>query len=81
MMKDHSDPTFSDMFLDLVNSLKILKKKNKVLYYTLVNVFVNGMPIQDYAIDDGVTPRMITYRLTDGLELLTNIMNGDVHEG
>jgi hypothetical protein len=81
MMKDHSDPTFSDMFLDLVNSLKILKKKNEALYYTLVNVFVNGMPIQDYAINNGVTPRMITYRLTDGLDLLTNIMNGDVHEG
>jgi hypothetical protein len=69
------------MFLDLVNSLKILKKKNEALYYTLVNVFVNGMPIQDYAINNGVTPRMITYRLTDGLDLLTNIMNGDVHEG
>jgi hypothetical protein len=52
------------------------------LYFTVVNVFVNGMPIQDQALNDGVTTRMVNYRLNDGLEALTNIMNGDmVDEG
>jgi hypothetical protein len=59
-----------------------LKKQSEVLYFTVVNVFVNGMPIQDQALNDGVTTRMVNYRLNDGLEALTNIMNGDmVDEG
>jgi hypothetical protein len=62
--------------------LKGLQKYNNVLYYTLVNVFIYGMPIQDQAYNDGVTTRMVNYRLNDGLDALTNIMNGEmVDEG
>jgi len=78
-LQQSPDPEYSDLFIDLSRGLKTLKKNNKTLYYTVVNVFVNGIPIQDYATDDGVTTRMITYRLTDGLELLTRIMNGDTN--
>lgn len=81
-LQQHPDSTFSFYFLDLAYGLKELKKQNEVLYYTLVNVFVSGMPIQDQALNDGVTTRMVNYRLNDGLDALTNIMNGEmVNEG
>jgi hypothetical protein len=68
--------------MDLMYGLKELQKDNSVLYYTLINVFVSGMPIQDLAHNEGVTTRMINYRLNDGLDTLTNIMNGEmVDEG
>jgi hypothetical protein len=43
-----------------------------------VNIFVNGMPIQEQAYIDDVSTRLVNYRLNDGLEALTNIMNGEV---
>lgn len=79
-LEDYPDETFSDYYLDLVYGLKELKKQNATLYFTLIKVFINAMPIQACAADEGVTPRMINYRLNDGLELLTNIMNGDTDE-
>lgn len=75
-LQQHPDSTFSFYYLDLVDGLKELYKQNSVLYYTLVNVFVSGMPIQDQAYNDGVTTRMVNYRLNDGLEMLTSLMNG-----
>jgi hypothetical protein len=75
-LQQHPDSTFSFYYLDLVYGLKELYKQNSVLYYTLVNVFISGMPIQDQAYNDGVTTRMVNYRLNDGLEALTNLMNG-----
>jgi hypothetical protein len=81
-LQRHPDSTFSHYYLDIAYGLKELKKQSEVLYFTIVNVFVNGMPIQDQALNDGVTTRMVNYRLNDGLEALTNIMNGDmVDEG
>lgn len=81
-LQNHPDSTFSVYYLDIAYGLKELNKQNSILYYTLVNVFVNGMPIQDQALNDGVSTRMINYRLNDGLDALTNIMNGDsVEEG
>lgn len=72
----HPDSAFSFYKLDLENGLKSLKRQNEVLYFTIVNVFVNGMPIQDQAEKDGVTTRQVNYRLHDALYALTLIMNG-----
>lgn len=81
-LQQHPDSTFSFYYLDIVYALRELQKTSPTLYYTLVNVFVNGMPIQDQALNDGVSTRMVNYRLNDGLDALTNIMNGDkVEEG
>lgn len=77
-LQSHHDSIFSFYKVDLDNGLKALKKYNSTLYFTIVNVFVNGMPIQDQALQDGVTPRMVSYRLNDGLNALTKIMNGDL---
>lgn len=77
-LNDYPDETFSDYYLDLLYGLKELQKQNATLYFTLVKVFINSMPIQACAKEENVTPRMINYRLNDGLELLTNIMNGDI---
>lgn len=76
-LQTHPDSTFSDYKIDLDNGLKALEKYNTTLYFTIVNVFVSGMPIQDQALNDGVTPRMVSYRLNDGLSTLTKIMNGE----
>jgi hypothetical protein len=76
-LQSHPDSTFSDYKIDLDNGLKALEKYNTTLYFTIVNVFVSGMPIQDQALNDGVTPRMVSYRLNDGLSTLTKIMNGE----
>ena len=81
-LQQHPDSTFSFYYLDLVDGLKNLHQQHEVLYFTLVNVFVSGMPIQDQALNEGVTTRMVNYRLNEGLDILTNIMNGDmVNEG
>lgn len=79
-LQRHPDSTFSFYYLDLVYGLKQLHKENTVLYETLVNVFISGIPIQNQAEKASVTTRMINYRLNDGLEMLTNIMNGDTVE-
>lgn len=77
-LQSHDSPEFSDMFVDLMTGLKELNKYNSVLYYTIISVFVNGMPIQDQALNDGVSPRMVSYRLNDALSALTNFMNGEL---
>jgi len=78
MLQFQESPDFADLFVDIAAGLRDLKKYNSVLYYTIVGVFVNGIPIQDQALNDGVTPRMISYRLTDGLSTLTKLMNGEL---
>jgi hypothetical protein len=78
MLQTQPDSTFSFYKLDLEHGLKNLKKQNATLYSTIVNVFVNGVPIQDQALKDGVTTRQVTRRLHDGLYALTLIMNGEV---
>lgn len=75
-LQQHPDSTFSFYKLDLENGLKALKQQSEVLYFTVVNVFVNGMPIQDQAYKDSVTTRQVNRRLHDGLHALTLIMNG-----
>lgn len=79
-LQSHTDSTFTFYYLDLVQGLKELYKQNSVFYYTLVNVFISGTPIQDQAYNDGVSTRMINYRLNDGLDALTNLMNGEIVE-
>lgn len=80
-LQSHTDATFSDYFVDLTNSLSVMKRESEVLYSTIVNVMVNGMPIQEKATIDGVTTRQVNYRLHDGLDLLTMIMNGEFDAG
>ena len=53
------------------------KQQSEVLYFTIVNVFVNGMPIQDQAYNVGVSTHQVNRRLHDGLHALTLIMNGE----
>ena len=77
-LQSQPDSTFSFYKLDLEYGLKSLKKQNATLYSTIVNVFVNGVPIQDQAYIDEVSSRQVTRRLHDGLYALTLIMNGDV---
>lgn len=77
-LERHPDSTFSHYYIDLMYGLKELRKNSSVLYFTLVNVFVCGIPIQDQAFTDGVTTRMVNYRLNGGLDTLTNIMNGEI---
>ena len=81
-LQSHPDSTFSDYKVDLDKGLKALEKYNKTLYFTIINVFIAGTPIQDQALNDGVTTRMVNYRLHDALDTLTKLMNGElVNEG
>lgn len=80
-LQQHPDSTFSSYYMDVTYGLKELLRKNHVLYLTIVDVFVNGMPIQEQAEKMGVTTRQVNYRLNDALALLTSIMNGDANEG
>jgi hypothetical protein len=77
-LQSHPDSTFSFYKLDLEAGLRELRQQNAVLYSTIVNVFVNGMPIQEQAYNDDVTTRQVNYRLHDGLDALTMIMNGEI---
>ena len=80
-LQQHPDSTFSDYYVDLTSGLNTMKQNSEILYSTIVNVFVNGMPIQEKAKMDGVTTRQVNYRLHDGLDLLTIIMNGELDAG
>jgi hypothetical protein len=51
----HPDSTFSEYKIDLDMGLAKLKKYSSVLYSTVVNVFVNGVPIQEQAKIDEVS--------------------------
>lgn len=77
-LQQHPDSTFSFYKIDIEAGLKKLKKNNEVLYSTIVNVFINGVPINEQAYNDDVTTRQINYRLNDGLDTLTMIMNGEI---
>ena len=77
-LQQHPDSTFTVYKLDLELALRKMKQHNNVLYSTVVNVFVNGVPIQEQAATDSVTTRQVNRRLHDGLHLLTMIMNGDI---
>jgi hypothetical protein len=76
-LQSHPDSTFSFYKMDLERAMKALERENSTLYFTLLNVFVSGMPIQDQAYKDGVSPRQVSRRLHDGLYALTMIMNGE----
>lgn len=80
-LQTHPDSTFSFYYVDLTNGLKIMRRESEVLYSTIVNIMINGMPIQEKAAIDDVTTRQVNYRLHDGLELLTMIMNGEFDAG
>lgn len=74
----HPDSTFSHYKIDVDSALKVLHDKDSVLYFTIINVFVNGVPIHDQAKTDGVTSRWVSYRLNEGVNMLTSIMNGEL---
>jgi hypothetical protein len=69
---------FYDYKIDLDLSLAKLKKYSPALYLTIINVFVNGIPIQKQAKFDGVSRMQTNRRLHDGLHMLTMIMNGEI---
>lgn len=77
-LQRHPDSTFSEYKVDLDMGLAKLKKYSNTLYSTIVNVFVNGVPIQEQAKVDGVSRMHTNRRLHDGLHMLTMIMNGEV---
>jgi hypothetical protein len=72
------DAMLRDYKIDLDIALSKLKEYSSVLYLTIVNVFVNGMPIQEQARIDDVSRMQVSRRLHDALHVLTMIMNGEV---
>jgi hypothetical protein len=72
------DLLLRDYKIDLDIALAKLKEYSGVLYLTIVNVFVNGMPIQEQAKLDDVSRMQVNRRLHDALHVLTMIMNGEV---
>lgn len=76
-LQSHPDSTFSHYYVDINRGLKELAEQNPSLHSVIVNVLVNSTPIQQAALEAGVTTRQINYRLHDGLDLLTMIMNGE----
>jgi hypothetical protein len=77
-LQSHPSSTFYEYKIDLDVALAKLKKYSSNLYSTIVNVFINGMPIQEQAAKDGVTRQQLHRRMHDGLHFLTMIMNGEV---
>jgi len=75
-LQTHPSATFSDYKLDLERELKRLKTHSYSLYYTMINVLVNGVPIQRHAEDHRISTRQVGRRLHDGVQLLTMMMNG-----
>lgn len=78
-LQQHPDSTFSDYYLDITQALVVLKRNSPVLHSTIVNIFVNGMPIQEKAAQDSVSRMQVNRRLYDGLDVLTMIMNGELY--
>jgi len=76
-LQSHPDSTFSFYKMDLERAMKVLARENSTLYFTLIHVFVSGMPIQDQAYNNGISSRQVSRRLHDGLYALTLIMNGE----
>ena len=75
-LREHPDAAFSDYKLDLERGLKQLKTHSYVLYYTMISVLVNGVPMQRHAEDHRISTRQVSRRLHDGVQLLTMMMNG-----
>lgn len=74
----YSDTDLYEYKIDIDLALKKLSDYSSVLYFTIVNVFINSKPINDEAADSGVSRMQVNRRLHDGLHLLTMIMNGEV---
>lgn len=74
----HPDQMFSDMKLDLDKALKALRTEDPDVYKTIMGVFVAGNPIQIQAKNDGISKRLVHYRMANGVQSLTAIMNGVV---
>lgn len=72
------NPELQDYKIDLDMSLAKLKKYSVVLYSTITNVFIIGLPINKQAEKDKVSRMQVNRRLHDGLHVLTMIMNGEV---
>lgn len=80
-LKEHPNPEFTFMYLDLTHAMNRLLSTNSVLYNTLVNVFVTGQSIVKQAKIEDISTRQVSYRLDDALTLLTDYMNGVFDEG
>jgi len=74
----YSDTDLYEYKIDIDLALKKLSDYSSVLYFTIVNVFINSKPINDEATDSGVSRMQVNRRLHDGLHLLTMIMNGEI---
>lgn len=74
-----SDPEFLTYKIDLDNSIESLKVKAPNLYGTVLGVFVYGNSLYMQAEKDNVTIRQVIRRLSDGLHLLTMIINGEAY--
>lgn len=74
----YSDTDLYEYKIDIDLALKKLSDYSSVLYFTIVNVFINSKPINDEAADGGVSRMQVNRRLHDGLHLLTMIMNGEI---
>lgn len=74
----YTDTDLYEYKVDVDIGLQKLFNYSSVLYFTIVNVFINSKPINDEAVDSGVSRMQVNRRLHDGLHLLTMIMNGEI---
>lgn len=74
----YTDTDLYEYKVDVDIGLQKLFNYSSVLYFTIVNVFINSKPINDEAMDSGVSRMQVNRRLHDGLHLLTMIMNGEI---
>lgn len=74
----YTDTDLYEYKVDVDIGLQKLSNYSSVLYFTIVNVFINSKPINDEAVDSGVSRMQVNRRLHDGLHLLTMIMNGEI---
>lgn len=75
---DAFDGDIADWKMDMDIALSKLEVYSTVLYSTITNVFVQGVPIQEQAKIDNVSRMQVNRRLHDALHVLTMIMNGEV---
>lgn len=73
----HPDQVFADIKMDIDKALKALREEDPDVYRTVMGVFVAGTPIQQQAKKDGISKRLVHYRMANGVASLTAIMNGD----
>lgn len=74
----YTDTDLYEYKIDIDLALKKLSNYSSVLYFTIVNVFINSKPINTEAADNNVSRMQVNRRLHDGLHLLTMIMNGEI---